>query len=489
MLDKLIEDKSLTRYETQRLTREGLVLDVVIWAASHSRFKTGLTENFVILRDITEEKRLEANNKTIMRISAVLPEYPELEDLMTYISREVKELLNTEGALVLLYDEIKEELFFTGGSYDDSDTQKRAKKFRFPVDSIMAGEIIKTGEYALVNDAEKLLKKYPERDEKLGYKTRSLLEVPIKNEDRIIGHLSHELKTPVAILTGSLQILKKKLESQSNINVSATLTRIERNLNRIVDIQDEVADIMDDKTYSSQKMLLKMFEACQDEIETLIHQNIDANNFEHSIRQMIDEKFGPRSIDYKLINFPDYLNGLYSSLLPEFAFRSIDIQIAAKDDLPTLLLPEEILNKMIGGLIKNAIENTPDKGRIDICGENKDSGILLRIHDFGVGIEEDAQKRIFEGFFTTQETLLYSTKKPFAFNAGGKGADLLRMKIFSDRLGFILKMESKRCCFLLENNDYECPGDIEACGFCNSQKDCLNSGHSIFTVFFPSKKK
>ena len=548
MLTKFRKDKSMARYETKRLTRDGKILDVVIWAASYERFKTGVTENFVILRDTTEEKRLAVNNKTIMRISALLPEYPELEDLMNYISKEVKGILNTEGAVVLLYDEITDELFFTGVSYDNFDTEKRAKKFRFPADSLLAGKIIKTGEYALVNDAEKLIKDYPERDQKLGYKTRSLLEVPIKSEDRIIGvlcainkkqnlfdyndmelltmiagtvaisienarfseavreayrdvasmnrakgkainHLSHELKTPVAVLTGSLQILNKKLESIPGLNVTATLNRIERNLDRIVDIQDEVADIMEDKTYSAQKLLLKMFEACQDELETLIQQSLSADQLENSISQLIDEKFGPRSISYRSINFSEYFSKFYTSLKPEFEFRQINIEISIEDNLPTIPLPIEIINKMIEGLIKNAIENTPDKGEIHISFKTKDSGVLLSIHDFGVGIETDAQKRIFEGFFSTQETLLYSTKTPFAFNAGGKGADLLRMKIFSDRHGFTLDMVSERCGFLLKNKDTKCPGDIEECPFCQNQEDCLNSGYSIFTIFFPLGKK
>jgi PAS domain S-box-containing protein len=548
MLDKFQKEKSLTRYETQRLTKDGKILDVVLWAASHSRYKADSRDNFVILRDITEEKRFEANNKTIMRISAVLPEYPELEDLMTYISKEVKALLKTEGALVLLYDELTDELFFTGGAYDDSDTDKRAKTFRFPSDSVLAGQIIKTGEYALVNDVAKLRKDYPERDDRLGYQTKSLLEVPIKSEDRIIGvlcainkkqnlfdyndmelmtmiagtcaisienarfseavkeayrdvasmnrakgkainHLSHELKTPVAVLTGSLQILRKKLESVPGVKVNATLSRIERNLDRVVDIQDEVADIMEDKTYSAQTLLIKMFEACQDELEILIQQSLSSDQLEHSIGQLIDEKFGPRSIHYKSINFPEYFDKLFTCLKPEFDFRHIHIEISIDDNLPVIRLPKEILDKTIGGLIKNAIENTPDKGKIHMSIETKNSGILLSIHDFGVGIEADAQKRIFEGFFTTQDTLLYSTKTPFAFNAGGKGADLLRMKIFSDRHGFTLKMESNRCRFLLENQDTECPGDIEMCNFCHTQTDCLNSGYSIFTVFFASEKK
>ncbi len=551
MLDRFIEDKSLTRYETQRLTKEGQILDVVIWADSYSMSKSDSRQNFVVLRDITQEKRLAANNKTISRISAVLPEYLELEELMSYISQEVKGLLKTEGALVLLYDEITDELFFTGAAYDNQDTQTRAKTFRFPADSLLAGETIKTGDYALVNDTDKLKNDYPDRDEKLGYKTTSILNVPIKSDDRIIGvlcainkkqnkfdyndmelmtmiagtcalsienarfaeavrdayidvasmnrakgkainHLSHELKTPVAILTGSLQILQKKLESVPDVNVDGTLDRLERNLNRIVDIQDEVADIMEDKTYSAQKLLLKMFESCQDEIETLILQNLSADSLEYSIKQLIDEKFGPRTIVYKNINFAQFFNNLYSTLQPEFEFRDIKTEITFDDNLPSFQLPEEILNKMISGIIKNAIENTPDKGKIDIEIKLKNGGIFFSVHDFGVGIIKDHQKRIFEGFFNTQETLLYSTKTPFAFNAGGKGADLMRTKIFSDRLGFTLEMESQYCSFLLENQELPCPGDIAKCEFCHGTHDqvatCLNSGGSVFTIFFPYEK-
>ncbi len=569
MLNKLNREKSLTRYETRRLTRDNDVLDVVIWAASHARYRTGSTENFVILRDITEEKRIEANNKTIMRISAALPEYPGLEDLMDYISKEIKDLLKTEGAIVLLYDELKEEFFFTGASYDDQATEQRAREIRFPADSIMAGTIIKTGGNIIENDAEKLADKYPERDVKLGYKTRSLLEVPIKTEGRIIGvlcainkkrnrfdkndldlmvmiagtcalsienarfadalqeayrdvasmnrakgkainHLSHELKTPVAVLTGSFNILKKKLESFPEIDADNTFDRIGRNLNRVVEIQDEVADIMEDKTYSSQKMLLAMLEVCKDELETLIEQAWLAltrkqeagmvtpaypgshlsydflSGFEDTVKTLIDEKFGPRTVETAPLNFARFFDQVYSELEPEFLFRNIRINVYVDTDLPCLTLPEEILKKTLTGLIKNAVENTPDHGRIDISVLNQDEGILTRVHDFGVGIEADDQKRIFEGLFTTQETLLYSTKTPFAFNAGGKGADLLRMKIFSHRFGFVLSMESSRCTFLLEDLQFDCPGDIEKCKFCQSQKDCLNSGYSVFSVFLPA---
>ena len=97
------------------------------------------------------------------------------------------------------------------------------------------------------------------------------------------------------------------------------------------------------------------------------------------------------------------------------------------------------------GLLKNAIENTPDEGRVEIFVKKKGAGTLLEVRDFGVGITSENQIRIFEGFFTTRETMDYSSKNPYDFNAGGKGADLLRIKIFSERYGFKIVLKSSRC--------------------------------------------
>ena len=159
-----------------------------------------------------------------------------------------------------------------------------------------------------------------------------------------------------------------------------------------------------------------------------------------------------------------------------------------RDGLPDIFLPPDVVSKTIEGIIRNAVENTPDQGKIEISAVAKDNGVLFTVRDFGVGIDKEFRKRIFEGFFSTQETLLYSTKTPFEFGAGGKGADLLRIKLFADRLGFTIDMDTDRCIYLAAG-DETCPGDILKCRFCKEQADCLNSGHTTFSVFFPHGKK
>jgi signal transduction histidine kinase len=147
-------------------------------------------------------------------------------------------------------------------------------------------------------------------------------------------------------------------------------------------------------------------------------------------------------------------------------------------------MPVDPLKKVVAGLIKNAVENTPDEGKIEIFVRKRGNGTELVVHDYGVGITAENQRRIFEGFFTTQETMDYSSKRPFDFNAGGKGADLLRMKIFSERYNFKIDMTSQRCRNLPRDKDV-CPGKISDCDLCKTQGDCHQSSGTVFTVFFP----
>ena len=130
------------------------------------------------------------------------------------------------------------------------------------------------------------------------------------------------------------------------------------------------------------------------------------------------------------------------------------------------------------------VDKLMDEGKIEINVCKRGDGVLFQVHDYGVGIPEDAQERIFEGFFTIRDTMTYSTKSPFDFNAGGKGADLLRMKIFSERYHFQIEMTSTRCGFIPTSADV-CPGKIRRCSHCLELKDCHRSGETTFSVYFP----
>jgi hypothetical protein len=78
----------------------------------------------------------------------------------------------------------------------------------------------------------------------------------------------------------------------------------------------------------------------------------------------------------------------------------------------------------------------------------------------------------------------YSTRNPFDFKAGGRGFDLLRMKIFSERYNFTIRMISNRCKYVPKEEDL-CPGKVADCDLKQTEEDCPESGGTTVIVQFP----
>ena len=77
---------------------------------------------------------------------------------------------------------------------------------------------------------------------------------------------------------------------------------------------------------------------------------------------------------------------------------------------------------------------------------------------------------------------------PYDFNAGGRGFDLLRITLFSERYGFDTKMISQRCGFIPEDSD-ACPGAVDRCAHCRGEADCEASGGTTMQIrFLPSNR-
>jgi len=539
---RLLKEKVLQRHETRRLTKDGRILDVSMRAVCHSESEEEQARQLVIFRDITQEKRTARINDALLRISMALPLYPDLEDILDYISSEIKPLLNVDGAIVILLDQDKNEFFFLGTAYEDRATQKRAKEIRFPADKGVAGKVIKTGEPVIVPDTSKDPNFYSVVDKQLGYDSHDMLDVPLRSSDRIVGvlcainkkegvfdntdvdllsmiagtvalsvenarvsnelkkayqevtslnrakdnvinHLSHELKTPVAILASSLNIMTKKLVALPEETWKPAIERAQRNLERIKDIEYEVEDIMRDKQHKTYGLLSLILDQYIDELESLIAEEVGEVPLAKSIRKRVEEIFGPKEIVPEEVLLDEYVKERLKYCKPIFSHRQVEI-IRNLVSTPPIYMPLDPLQKVIDGLIKNAVENTPDEGKIEITVRKKGKGSELVVHDYGVGIIEEAQRRIFEGFFTTQDAMVYSSKRPYDFNAGGKGADLLRMKIFSERYNFKIDMASIRCRYIPKGSDI-CPGRISICTFCKKKEDCYHSGGTIFSLYFP----
>lgn len=117
-----------------------------------------------------ERERLYALLNITKNLSAEI----NLKKLLIKIMEEVRKILNADRCTVFLYDENTNELWSKVAiGLDD--------EIRFQADKGIAGHVWKTGEVVNIPDAYKDTRFNPEVDKKTGYKTKSILTMPLLN--------------------------------------------------------------------------------------------------------------------------------------------------------------------------------------------------------------------------------------------------------------------------------------------------------------------
>lgn len=541
IVQRLFREKVVHGFETQRLTRSGAIRDVVVDGGVFYDETGKPAGQVVIFRDVTLQKRLDRGHQSLFRISRALYRFRGLDERLEFITREVQDQMAAEGAIVILIDEEKKEFFFRAAAYDDSEAEEKYRETRYGLHEGVAGEILRTGKPMIVPDYYNSPYFFEKVDKQVGFKTRNMLQVPMWTEERMIGtlcvinkrggdfdqndvnllstiagivalpivnarinerlehsfeevkslnrakdrvihHLSHELKTPVSVLDASISLLSKKLRDSERDSADRILSRARRNLHRILEMQYQIEDILREKDYTSYRLLSSLLDACVDELEALAADECEQEGVSLRIRRRVDEIFGPKEAVSEVIGLGSFVEKKVRSLRPLFAHRRCRLVTKIASE-PEIFLPPDVLDKIVGGLIRNAVENTPDGGRIVVEVREENGCPQLIVGDFGVGMDREVRRLFFDNYFTSYETLQYSSGRPFDFGAGGKGFDLLRMKIFSERYRFRLRMRSRRCRFLVEGRE-PCPGDIAECGHCRSDLDCIDTGGTMMHVIF-----
>ncbi len=542
-MKKLFKNRSIHDFETQRYTKDGRILDIVINGSILYDEQDNPMGQVLILRDMTVEKRMEKTNQIMFRISKALHSYEKLGDLIALINSEIQKLISVEGAFILLADQKKEFLYFFSAQYRDKESENKFKKIKFPADQGVSGHVFKTGEPLMIHDISQCPFFLRRVDKETDLVTKNMLSVPIQLQDRTIGvvsvvnklhgqfeptdmelltmvtstialpientrineelrksykelktlnrakdkvinHLAHELKTPVSVINASMSLLTRKLTAMG-VNMSPfenILNRGQRNLQRILDIQYEVEDLLRKKNFKAYPILTRLLDACKDELNSLFEIETDHKDIVEKVHTTLERLFNPKDFKSKTIHLNKYLSARISRLRPDFSHRHCVLDIKIEKTAP-IHIPIEILDIVTKGLIRNAVEYTPDGGKIEITLKTADNQPELIVKDFGIGLTREKRQLILENYFTPPESANYSTKEPYDFNAGGRGFDLLRIKIFSERYHFSLKIDSTRCPVIPQESD-ACPGDIRLCPACTTPEDCYHSGGTAVHVKF-----
>ena len=208
----------------------------------------------------------------------------------------------------------------------------------------------------------------PQRDEirELAVTFNGLLERldrAFASQDRFVSNASHQLKTPLTILKGELDLLRKGDLGEAEVREGLDSAAVE--LNRLTQLVQDL-------------LLLARLEAGQDTIELT-----------------------PVRVDEVLLRVVARLQKLAmlkevqlkTHFLAEHPGGELDVDVSGD---------EELLDSMLENFIENAIKYAPVGSVVELYMKASTSQVQIRIRDSGPGIPEDLRQKIFERFTRIQ---------------------------------------------------------------------------------------
>ncbi|MGC9030308.1 MAG: GAF domain-containing protein [Desulfomonilaceae bacterium] len=479
----------------------------------------------------------------LYRASMALGTTLDLDHLLSVVINELRAALEAEAGGVLLYDEQVGDLYWRAIQDQHQRLHRQSADLRIPLENSISGRVFSTGEPALLNDPTSDPNFFKPFQDRSGFYIRNEIIVPLNTREKTIGclvvmnkkegqfsqedvqvlsslagvvalsvenatffeemlksyrelenlnrvkskilnHLSHELRTPLAILRGSLATMERKLADMGIKEFDRVISRMNRHVESLNRLESQVESILM-TGYSWEKRYITGFlQVALDLMEVQAERTPEIEHAANIIRKWLEKTFPTRKDEPEKIEMKDFSESLFQYIKSKADEQGRTLDLEFDMDPGELLIPRHVLHAVMEGIIRNAIEATPDNGLVRVTGKVKNHSYVFTVTDTGIGIPDKDKELIFEGFYPVQDTDNYSSRRPYSFNAGGKGIDLLRIRMFSELYGFKLSFKSQRCPYLSEDG-LNLPGNVASCPHCKSPADCLEKGGSEFVVVFP----
>ena len=186
--------------------------------------------------------------------------------------------------------------------------------------------------------------------------TRQLAELD-KLKAEFVSVASHELKTPINVILGYVQLLEEGVYG------------------RLSDRQQHITGVLDAQIKT---------------LSRLVQQLLDVTRFEA----------GGGKLDVRDIELPHFLEQLEHAFTVLADQRGIRFVVTTHDGLPaTVHWDPDRMNEVIGNLLSNAFKFTQRGGNVELCVMPVDHSVHIEVRDSGAGIPPDQLPRIFEKFY------------------------------------------------------------------------------------------
>ncbi|NIO70846.1 MAG: response regulator [Anaerolineae bacterium] len=346
----------------------------------------------------------------------------DLDQILSQTMHGIRRILHVEAGSLLLLDEGSSLLEFKKilrGS------QERMVGFKLKPGEGIAGYVVQKGEPLLVLDAQNDPRFCPRIDEAIGFVTRSILCVPLKVKDRIIGAIEVINKLDGQFDENDLWLLNYMAGSVAialeNARLYTELSDFARELKRSQAqlVQAEKLAAMGRLAASIAHEINNPLQAIHNCLHLTLKKPLNEEKKTRYLGMAQEEVDRLITIVQRMLEFyrpskegmaPTDVHTIIENVLALSSKRlqhgKITVTKKLAPDLPNINAVSDQLKQVFLNLVINAIEAMPQGG--ELCIETKLSedgdGLSVAFTDTGVGLSEKEQENIFEPFFTTKAT-------------------------------------------------------------------------------------
>jgi signal transduction histidine kinase len=361
---------------------------------------------------------------TILRFSALINSSLNIEDVLNFAMQSAEEFMDAEASTVYELDEEKDELFVRVARGEKRTPVKRIIRLK-PGEGI-AGRVVKTGKPRVIQDVGNEKDFSDQFDRMTGFRTRSMICVPLILRDKPIGvfqvlnkksggpfvHSDLDLLTGMAQqLAGALDNAKlyRRLENECELTATelkitqGKLIRSER-LEAMAYLAQGVAHEIRNPVTTIGGFARRIKKAIinnpklQEYIDIILEESKRLENLVGRVRAFAQIL----SPELKLGDIEPVLRQVVKKFEPRAKKMGIDIVTHIDDRLLPINIDASQLFAALSSIIENALEAMSHGGMLTVEAERDKDHILIRILDTGPGIAEEHLGSIYDPFFTSK---------------------------------------------------------------------------------------
>ena len=267
-----------------------------------------------------------------------------------------------------------------------------------PVESSIAGEIVRTRKPIIVLNTDKEPRHYQGVGKSVDYKTESLLGVPLIAKDKVIGVLE-AINKKEGEFSGDDESLMMALGAQAAVAIENT--RLFQQSDLISELVHELRTPL--ASIQTAAHILTNLEISKEQrhkmAQTIQKEAIRLSEMTTSFLEMSRLESGRTQFEKEPVNLEVLLNEAAQLIGGQIEQEGLTLKFEITPPLPEILGDEDKLKQVIFNLLSNAIKYNHPNETVTLGASRYKENVSFYVRDTGIGMKPEYVKNLFEKFF------------------------------------------------------------------------------------------